>query len=393
MNKVVIAILLYSLLFFTACSQSGNNNKSMKNLTLQSTDHVLKLPLDEWTKDIIYPQQVTDNKTGKKYLAFQNDLYPQLLFYEKETGKLAKKIDLVHEGDNGVNRFSSFLPKSMDEIYLINNEVWGITIINGEGKPIKFIPGKSVNSGQQVICNSNTFDLLGDSIYFGIHVDHENPQHERMKKSSLCAVLDLNTKTFYTPPVSYFDITQQEGEEDDHFNIYFPFRCYNKNRNTFVYSFIDLENIYETDKAHTTIRKIKAKSKYLTTRDIEKVKFSMVYDIAENTKKDIAKGRYWSIHYDPYRHVYYRIVIPPSDIPDNVHIINFYQNGGHSFAIMILDEDFNIIDEVMLPKDTYVPSPIFVDEDGLYICENHILNPNYSDDVCPFRRFELVPKK
>jgi hypothetical protein len=33
---------------------------------------------------------------------------------------------------------------------------------------------------------------------------------------------------------------------------------------------------------------------------------------------------------------------------------------------------------------------MFVREDGLYISSSHFLNPNFSDDILSFQRFDLV---
>lgn len=392
MNKALVTILICSLTSLVSCSLSNSGKKDLANYTLQATDKCIRLPLDEWTKELRYPQQITDDKDGTNYLVFQNYRYPDLLFYNKETGKLKKRITMPYQGSDAVRPFSSFVLRKMDEIYLIDNDIQGITLINGKGKPIQYIPTISTDN-QRVVCESGNFDIIGDSIYFGLHVNAEPPIYEQLKKSPFCAIFDPKTLHFTTLPLSYFDVTHDETDENNPYDIYFISRCYNKNQNKFVYAFTEIEYIYETDMAHASIRKIKAKSKYLSSRDVKKVKFGTVSDRTERIKKELARGKYNKIYYDPYRRVYYRIVLPPSDIPENVDLINFSLNGGHAFSIMILDEDFNVIDEVLLPKDTYIPKPMFIDEDGLYICEHHILNPNYSDDVCLFRRFELVSKK
>lgn len=392
MNKMLIYILTMFILLSSSCTQTNNNKRDLTNYTLQATDKCIKLPLDEWTKELQYPQQITDEKDGTKYLVFQNYRYAELLFYNKESGRLVKRITMPYEGNDAVKPFDSFVLRKMDEIYLINNNNQGITLINENGKPIRHIPNKSTDN-QSVVFESGNFDIIGDSIYFGLHVNSEPPIYEQLKKSPFCAIFDPKTLQLETLPLSYFDVTHGETDDNNPYDIYFFSRCYNRNQKKFVYAFTEIEYVYETDMAHTTIRKIKAKSKYLSPRDVKKVKLQMVSDVNEQVKKELAKGRYHNIYYDPYRHVYYRVVLPPSDIPENVHLINFILNGGHAFSIMILDEDFNVIDEVLLPKDRYIPKPMFVDEDGLYICEHHILHPDYSDDVCPFRRFELVPKK
>jgi len=43
-----------------------------------------------------------------------------------------------------------------------------------------------------------------------------------------------------------------------------------------------------------------------------------------------------------------------------------------------------------MPKNTFYEYLAFVNSDGLYISNNHPLNPNFSEDVLSFTLFELV---
>lgn len=69
------------------------------------------------------------------------------------------------------------------------------------------------------------------------------------------------------------------------------------------------------------------------------------------------------------------------------------QYGRKNFSIIILDRDFNIIGETLFPDYTYNSTLMFIREDGLYISDSHYLNPDFSDDILSFQRFDLVKNK
>lgn len=51
-----------------------------------------------------------------------------------------------------------------------------------------------------------------------------------------------------------------------------------------------------------------------------------------------------------------------------------------------------VIGETLFPENTYNSQLMFIRHDGLYISDSHPLNPEYSDDVLSFRRFDLTKK-
>jgi hypothetical protein len=68
------------------------------------------------------------------------------------------------------------------------------------------------------------------------------------------------------------------------------------------------------------------------------------------------------------------------------------QYGRKRFSVIILDSDFRVIGETLMPDYTYNSQLMFVREDGLYISDSHYLNPEFSDDELSFRRFVLTER-
>ncbi|GHU54501.1 hypothetical protein FACS189411_01260 [Bacteroidia bacterium] len=154
----------------------------------------------------------------------------------------------------------------------------------------------------------------------------------------------------------------------------------------FIYSFDYDENIYIADINHTTLRNIKAKSRYID--HVENPD-----DLYLTIEQSCMNPHYDNLVYDPYRQVYYRIAQPKIKWDKGTNVQEFIDYGGKNFSIIILDNNFNVVGETMFPDNTYNPRALFIREDGLYISSSHFKNPDYSDDWFVFQRFDLVKQQ
>jgi hypothetical protein len=166
--------------------------------------------------------------------------------------------------------------------------------------------------------------------------------------------------------------------------MYFS-RCFNGEQ--FVYSFHFDECIYVASIDHDSIQKIPIKSKYIkevTTLD----------DYGNLTLEAVCENpNYGNLIYDKYRDVYYRFCYPQAELEKGIKGPELYLYGRKNFSMIILDNKFNIIGETLFPDYTYNSRVLFIREDGLYISDSHYLNPNYSDDILSFQRFDLVKEE
>lgn len=380
--KKIIAIIICFIILFQSCA---NNDKQKELYTLQATDYRISLQLDSWTTQNLGLPQLISDSTGIEFLVFQHGSFPQLLFYNKANGKLVKRITMPLEGPESIHRFIGFRFKNINEIYLTETDAEAINIINSDGKLLKRLIGKTTDN-KTIQFKFDVFQIVGDSIYFGLYVNHKNPSHIRLQESPMCAILNTQTNLFQTLPFTYYHLVQEENKDF----ISIPFKL-NFNGEEFIYSFINMEDIYVTDIQHKKVRKIKVKSKYLPSLEFEVPKRSNVE--TDLYWKKIKKGSYGPFLYDPYRNLYYRIAFPPMEFEKDINASELMKFGLHYFSIMILNKDFQILDEILMPKDTYNPFTMFIDKDGLYISESHFLNPNFNEDIIPLRRFKIIKKK
>lgn len=360
----------------------------MDSYTLRLTDTQLAFPLDERTKIYIYSMQTYTDPSGEEFLVFQNENYNQILFYNIQSQKLYKKINCDYEGPEAVPEFSGFYVRNMNEIYVTHSNYDGITWIDGEGKPVKIYKTKSKDGKGMTTSVSVAKKLIqeiNNKLYIPLGINWDYGNDVKFHKSNLCATLNLENQNLTELPLTFFDVL---GKEDD--DIFVMNNSRSANGKQFVYSFEDTEDIYVTDLEHTILKKIKAKSKYLPTLQFNPQKVTMA---GPDNCIGMKEPRYGNILYDPYRKVYYRIAFPKTDIEKGVNCFELGAFGGKNFSILILNENFEIIGETFMPDYTYNTRLWFVRQDGLYISESHIFNPNFDENKLCFRRLELIKKK
>ena len=97
---------------------------------------------------------------------------------------------------------------------------------------------------------------------------------------------------------------------------------------------------------------------------------------------------YSKIMYDKFRKVYYRFAFPGNEYSNEP---NLRQKAIYRpyFSIIILDENFNILGETVVTRNTFHERSSFINKDGLYISESHVLNPNFDENKLFFRLFTL----
>lgn len=159
--------------------------------------------------------------------------------------------------------------------------------------------------------------------------------------------------------------------------------------NNIVYSFALEDNLYKQNLHTGKIDQYMAKSRFIS--EIELVKLSL--NSEETAKKNCEMASYGNILYDKFRKVYYRFVFPKTSLGKEDNYIEILQSGRKEFSIMILDQDFNLLGEVLFPPFTYLPQICFINKDGLYISVNHFKRKDYSDDILRFQLIKLQELK
>jgi hypothetical protein len=95
------------------------------------------------------------------------------------------------------------------------------------------------------------------------------------------------------------------------------------------------------------------------------------------------------MYYDKYRECYYIVIRKREKVLINGTAMNnrfIYPNC----YILILDKNLKHMGEVFLPDDIYSFKMMFITPDGLYISEDNVNNPSFSEDYMRFKLFKLA---
>lgn len=96
----------------------------------------------------------------------------------------------------------------------------------------------------------------------------------------------------------------------------------------------------------------------------------------------LTQFQYCGIVYDNSANVYYRLIRLPKNDYDQNNLAN--EIARKQNAVIILDSDFNVVGETLLPEDEYYPINMFANSNGL-----HINVYSDDDDFMKFRVFKL----
>lgn len=372
------------LILCASCQQKAT--RQIAGYALSKSEKKLSYLLDSSTKTFIHTLQLYKDKDGQEYLTFQNQDQNKIIFYHFTSGKLAFKFEPKMDGSNGVGLFYGYYIHNLDSIFLTNHFFQEISIASKEAEIIdKLFYGDPEDS--------NIFSAYYSTTnYYKPAVIKNNKLYLTYRCNRwaafnpVAAVIDMQTHTAHAFPTFIYPHFPGADNKAKAFGVEeYLSRCYDGKR--FVYSFYFDENLYVAPLEHDSICQVKATSRYIK-------KVNIWDDYGRLTQADICGNpNYGNILYDPYREVYYRIAYPATEISRKLsdrEVLELLQYGRTKFSILILDKDLRVVGETLFPENTYNSQLMFIREDGLYISDSHPRNPEYSDDILSFRRFDLI---
>lgn len=373
--------LLIYLLFLPLLLSCGGKQES-KNYTLVPSDKKITFPLDTKTFPFMMCVLPYTDAGGKEYFTLQCRDSNTIHFYNMDSGRHEFEIKVESDGPNGAGRICGYYIHTLDSIYLTSHYANKLTLINRKAEIIKRIPIKKSREGiplqvANFFVQGGEALLQGDSLYFiataNRWIDHD----------PIAAVINIQTEEIHTYPPEYDTFPNQNNQKRASWEESMQ-RCFNGTN--FVYSFYYIEDLLVASPSQMEMTRVSAKSQYISQP-------KLLDDYGNLTFQDGAENpNYGGILYDPYREVYYRIAYPATEIGRKLkdrEAMELLQFGRKNFSIMILDKDFRLLGETMMPDYTYNSKLMFVRGDGLYISASHPFNENYSDEELCFQRFEL----
>jgi len=381
-----LVVLCFTITILFSC-----NKKDYNEYEFVPTGNIVTLRLDKSTRCFSHNIVYNKSEDGKQILSLINNDKHCIEFYDWDTGMLTHSVNYEKEGPNGIVTLGGYFLKGQDSIFVFTNGsdpgAFYLTNKNGEiinKYRVKNLSDKYPFDPLSPMSNINsTVAQLNDSIvlipssfsYYGVN------NQEVMANLSLLAKANLVTGKFEPIPL-YYPVFYNSDDKP-----VYEFFSFIENEGRYIFSFIYSNDIYYSDDLKT-LHKVNVTSRYIGNK-------AFITNSNEdnwNMKKNINLPRYRSFYYDPKNKSYYRFFQPGEEWDQER---DYFNQGLYPkrFSVIIMNRDFKVIGETLLPQDKYVASMSFMTENGLYISSSNINDPSCDEDYLKFELFTIKKLK
>lgn len=358
--KGTAGALLLFLLFLSACRESEIGLKPVEEKVFADTTLVT---LRNWGAD------------GKYIRAFSLET-AFLNFFDAETGELKISVPL-----SALDSISS------------ERRIWGISS-HGPDSIFVVIPHSRIicmlNSAGKIV---NQWEVTGNlkgnvSDYVLISLPRTGMIYAKNKIYATCAQKSLpvnsrkdRIKYFQTPGEIIFDLKSpgkavvnssglwpQSYREGNGYRDYYPQRCINASGQV-VHGFGADDSLFVYENG-TRVASHYVKSKYMTA--LREYPDDSTGNYAYVDRYTVEEPRYLSLDYDPYRKMYYRIVHHAQQYVSK-DSITINQSIDKNWSLMMLDENFNVVGDVVFDPKQYLPAVLITSKGILVMRRNESL--------------------
>lgn len=442
LNKYISRYFFSALLFFLyflLCSCS--NHQHISDLKLSLTDSVsFHLDINNTTQTgaLFYHEE-----NGRRYFVYQDYSRKYIRVFDIDSYEKILDIplpDSVH--------VLGFFMKKFDSIYL-PVDGYKILLIDKGGNLIKAIDYYYLLKTYPYMNNvtsQSRFTVEAVSIGRDIYFIQGSSQLNYVKNSSVSDYRFSVRYNTFSDSVNLMNITLPEDFIQDGLKQFDLSMSFNGKR--FIYAPLYSHDIFLSRNNNSIFKRYTVKSKFVThlndyypfdsTEDVQEFKqriYDEVYahskipnriipeplfnalpdplfsEVKIPPKKHQPRGRkyptweeaaylnctshqYIGLLWDKYRHVYYRFFWPGVDSTEAAHreaLVKIFPSNFPNFGIMVLDEKFRVIDEIVLPKNIYTWDKYFVAKEGLYLSADYPDNlPNRK--IWAFHIYKLIHK-
>lgn len=326
---------------------------------------------------------------GNEKLVILNQVNYSIDFYNLQNGNLEKRFEVPQNGPTPVRGTQGMLFHNQDSIFVFTSYLlskFGLFDGNGEIRSLHRPTNETDNPRDRLLNHSSTPTLptfYSQGKLFFSKLTMDDP------------LSNLNFSESHVAEFLYFlnrDSVvqlQQLKMPSDYLGRTMPlsFSFHSKALNDskeFVISWFASDSIYVYDMNFNLKSAILGKSGL--SKGFEKTTHPLSEE--ESNRLTISQTHYPRLIYDPYRRLYYRFAhiaraYDPNELIDHKSI------QKNPFSVIVLDEDFNIIKEVIFPGSTYNLYKAFVAEEGLYLPKTNIFYINLNEDEVTYEIFDF----
>lgn len=306
---------------------------------------------------LFYTQVVQENGLCKVY--YLDILYNKIYVYKSTDLTIIDSINLskYEQLYNVKGLLGRFYIVDSNNFYLLSCNLKQIYHVKDGILKIIDFPDKIKET---IFIGSKWFHVIDNKLFINGYINTPS-NFNKLKKQELIVtlnskdeIIDLANNTPSFPDI-YFD-----GNNYNDLSTNYISKCVNE-RNESIYSFPIDHNlfIYENN---INIKKTNVKSKFLN--DFITTPENLIFDIQHTMKLYITAPYYREVIYDRYRNLYYRV----ADIETDKIKENGKQQlySDKNWSLIILNDKFNIINEIQFCNKTNLASILPVKE-GLLI--------------------------
>ena len=324
-------------------------------------------------------------------LIFSNEYDNSLVFYDFLTGRFKQKIKLAKEGSDGVGTSIFTYYKSKDSIFVWNYHTNTLFLLGSNAKKkwqVVVSPRFSTSVDSLLMWpvimprTNNLMTQSGDKLilsgmFFG------EMKGENSTNRPVLIEYDLRTGG-----VSYgesYPSIYHKGNWGGGFMYRFPYHTANSTGDVVLSFAADpVIRVHKIgDFSHSSSYYAGIGGNEPPIPPIEEKAGSRYLDEKKSVSHYMCNLSYSSIHYDKWNRCYYRVVNLPQkqEVDLNAPIMR------KPLALIILDDDFQIICRKLLPDYAYLINQCFVSPEGF-----HIQVESDNDDIMRFKTFKLCRK-
>jgi len=384
------------LIFIFGCEQE--EGKTFQNAcSCDDSCRLISLPkkerVDLSVEDVQYDFDITavyEDKSRTQFWGY-SDYEMKFYLFDLQAQDFLDTIPLARNGEHAVPEIFSFQPVTPDSILLHTNHHNQLILLNSKAERLKTwnIEGDLPNGGRadglyylSAWKNELSFHYdraPNEATFFVTNTGFEGSHGVERFFYPQFATLDLNTGKYLSAYGDYPAVYRDEEQSD--YRADFPFAVANGETWAVFYSSHCIY-IFERDESK---RSVCSKSRFLPDQ-FEWLPRGL--RVSERDPKLIPRGEYINIIHDPYRNLFYRVVL--HGLPDDTAVNRDWQVRKQSkWSIMILDREGNCLGEALFESSLYDYNQIFPVEEGLLVSLENPYNPDNEEELLSFQLFDL----
>jgi len=363
------SLLFLLTLFSISCENKSPLSYGIKNYEVKEIHFSIDSTISKESNTIQYFEEDENS-----FLAVFNKPTNEIIWFDFVNGHIVNKTKLHTQGPNSIGKPFGIHVKSLDSVFVLSSATYRLSMINLKGEILntyqlfngeldyRGYPNDSENSIKPILQSTNPLLVFSDSIVALAGLPDANPLNPDFYDSKVYIKLNL------TSGAINYQIPYPERYRNKLWGLYhsFPFHTFNENTGKAIISFPASDKIYLTDLLKTD--SLSVPSTYMeepsSWKEAEANGLKMM-------KFFVQSPSFYRISYDSYRKLYYKFSLSPSK--EDLSGVDMAQLSVVNFKttyLSILDEDFNLLQEILLPKK-YDPRFVLVSPNGLCIAKKN----------------------